>query len=94
MQYVMIVGAIFIPTNLAELLALIRNQSQYEKPYKMLPDHSHVVCIGNFEVTSLRDFLREFFCEVGRMLNKRQVMRTISVIFNSRTTYRITAHQQ
>ncbi|KAJ3282391.1 hypothetical protein HK104_010910 [Borealophlyctis nickersoniae] len=61
--YVMIVGAIFIPTNLSDLLALIRSQSKYDKPYQPRSDYSHVLIVGNFEVTGLRDFLREFFCE-------------------------------
>ncbi|KND03740.1 uncharacterized protein SPPG_01198 [Spizellomyces punctatus DAOM BR117] len=61
-MYVMIVGAIFIPTNLADLLALIRNKSKYDRSYKST-NRSHVLIAGNFEITSLRDFLWEFFCE-------------------------------
>ncbi|KAI9090823.1 calcium-activated BK potassium channel alpha subunit-domain-containing protein, partial [Phlyctochytrium arcticum] len=62
-MYVMIVGAIFIPTNLAELLALVRNKSPYDKSYKGSLYRSHVLIVGNLEYNSLRDFLWEFFCE-------------------------------
>ncbi|KAJ3190217.1 hypothetical protein HDU85_000508 [Gaertneriomyces sp. JEL0708] len=61
-MYVMVVGAIHVPTNLAELLSLIRNKSKYDKPYSG-SNSSHVLIVGNFEIPSLRDFLWEFFCE-------------------------------
>ena len=62
--YVMIVGAIFIPKNLADLLNLIRSQSSYLKGFIALPGYDHIVLIGDFEVTSLRAFLAEFYCKV------------------------------
>ncbi|KAI8926389.1 hypothetical protein BC831DRAFT_504492 [Entophlyctis helioformis] len=61
--YVMIVGAIFIPTNLSDLIVLIRSQSPFNKRYKPSSGQTHVLLLGNFEVASLRDFFREFFCD-------------------------------
>lgn len=57
--YIMVVGAIFIPTNLSNLLTLINSKSAYTKPFQK--SSAHVVLAGNFEITSLRGFLREFF---------------------------------
>jgi hypothetical protein len=54
----MIVGAIYIPTNLANLLNLANSRSQYLHAYKK--DSAHVILAGNFEITSLRGFLRGF----------------------------------
>jgi hypothetical protein len=60
----MIVGAIFIPKNLSDLLALIRSQSNYLKSFHVTSGYCHVVLISNsFEVTRLRAFLNEFFCK-------------------------------
>lgn len=59
----MIVGAIFIPKNLADLLNLIRSQSSYLVPFKASPGYGHVVLVGNFEITTVRAFLTEFFCK-------------------------------
>lgn len=62
--YVMISGAIFIPTRLSELLSLIQQRSKYTHSYKPKDGNSHIIVSGgNFEVTSLLEFLREFFCE-------------------------------
>jgi hypothetical protein len=59
--YVMIVGAIFIPKNLADLLNLIRGQSAYLKGFIAAPGYHHIVLIGDFEIISLRAFLAELY---------------------------------
>ncbi|KAH6602015.1 hypothetical protein BASA61_001541 [Batrachochytrium salamandrivorans] len=61
--YVMIVGAIFIPTTLSDLIMLIRSQSKFDKRYTQASNQNHVLLVGNFDVANLRDFFREFFCE-------------------------------
>ncbi len=60
----MIVGAIFIPKNLADLLNLIRSQSSYLTPFRKTPGSSHLVLIGDFNLTSLRAFLSELYNKV------------------------------
>ena len=62
--YVMIIGAIFIPKNLTDLLSLIRSQSAYLAPFKLASGYGHVVLVGDFEAVTLRAFLQEFFCKV------------------------------
>ena len=58
----MIVGAIFIPKHLSDLLTLIRSQSAYLSPFKTSPGCGHIVIIGKFQLASLKSFLLEFFC--------------------------------
>ncbi|KAJ3271957.1 hypothetical protein HDV01_006091 [Terramyces sp. JEL0728] len=58
---VMIIGAIFIPTQLSDLLAMIRNSSKFTKPYQFSENTRHVLVVGNLEVVALKGFLREFF---------------------------------
>ncbi|KAL7752186.1 hypothetical protein RI367_002231 [Sorochytrium milnesiophthora] len=60
--YIMIAGAFYIPTHLTELLSMIRSRSKYTAPYKSKSYHGHVLVCGNFAVTSMLEFLREFFC--------------------------------
>ncbi|KAJ8329775.1 hypothetical protein QVD99_004219 [Batrachochytrium dendrobatidis] len=61
--YVMIVGAIFIPTSLSDLIMLIRSKSKYDRRYSQSSNQNHVLLVGHFDVANLRDFFREFFCE-------------------------------
>ncbi|KAJ3000871.1 hypothetical protein HDV02_002334 [Globomyces sp. JEL0801] len=58
---VMVVGAIYIPAQLSELLALMSNVSKYAIPYESIGRQQHALLIGNLEIVSLRGFLREFF---------------------------------
>ncbi|KAJ3258433.1 hypothetical protein HK103_003555 [Boothiomyces macroporosus] len=58
---VMIIGAIFIPTQLSDLLAMIRNSSKFTKPYQFTDNTRHVLVVGNLEIVALKGFLREFF---------------------------------
>lgn len=46
---------------MSNLLALIGSKSKYVYSFKK--DSAHVILAGNFEITSLRGFLREFFNE-------------------------------
>ncbi|KAI8901501.1 calcium-activated BK potassium channel alpha subunit-domain-containing protein [Globomyces pollinis-pini] len=57
----MVVGAIYIPAQLSELLALMSNVSKYAIPYESIGRQQHALLIGNLEIVSLRGFLREFF---------------------------------
>lgn len=61
--YVMIAGALYIPTRLAELLSLIQHRSKYRHSYPAKDGQQHVIVTGSFEPSSLLEFLREFFCE-------------------------------
>ncbi|CAJ0642027.1 13674_t:CDS:10, partial [Entrophospora sp. SA101] len=61
--YVMVAGAIFLPSNLSELLDLIRQKSKYSHSYKPESNIKHIVVTGGFDETSLYEFLREFFCQ-------------------------------
>ncbi|KAI8584387.1 hypothetical protein K450DRAFT_219626 [Umbelopsis ramanniana AG] len=61
--YVMIAGALYIPTRLAELLSLIQHRSKYRHSYRSKDGQQHVIVTGSFEPSSLLEFLREFFCE-------------------------------
>lgn len=58
---IMIIGAIFLPTQISDLITLIRSQSDYRFSYKPLRGRQHVVVVGNLEIVSLRGFLREFY---------------------------------
>ncbi|CAI2178179.1 15278_t:CDS:10 [Funneliformis geosporum] len=60
--YVMIAGALFIPTALSELLTLIQEKSKYDHSYKGEIYNEHIIVTGDFDATSLFEFLREFFC--------------------------------
>ncbi|KAL1920771.1 uncharacterized protein VTP21DRAFT_11406 [Calcarisporiella thermophila] len=59
--YVMICGAIFIPTNLSELLNLISRKSKYEHSFKPQKGKSHILIGGPIDIQSLIYWLREFF---------------------------------
>ncbi|KAJ1926753.1 hypothetical protein IWQ60_003522 [Tieghemiomyces parasiticus] len=61
--YIMIVGAVFIPANLSELLTLMARQSRYPTRFTPAAHQSHVLLVGRMEPMSLFEFLREFFCE-------------------------------
>ncbi|CAG8741447.1 1295_t:CDS:2, partial [Acaulospora colombiana] len=76
--YIMVAGAIFIPTHLSELLNLIQQRSKYDRPFKADKQHNHVVVTGNFDSTSLFEFLREFFCQDHGLA----IMNTYVVILN------------
>jgi hypothetical protein len=41
---------------------MIRSRSRFTKPYPKDSTHTHVVVTGTFDVSSLVEFLREFFC--------------------------------
>ncbi|CAG8500150.1 13571_t:CDS:10 [Funneliformis mosseae] len=60
--YVMFAGALFIPTALSELLTLIQEKSKYDHSYKGEKYNEHIIVTGDFDATSLFEFLREFFC--------------------------------
>ncbi|CAG8625908.1 3162_t:CDS:10 [Funneliformis caledonium] len=60
--YVMVAGALFIPTALSELLTLIQEKSKYDHSYKGEKYNEHIIVTGDFDATSLFEFLREFFC--------------------------------
>lgn len=59
---VIISAAVFVPTNLAELLRLISNKSVYDHSFKQKTGQNHVIVCGQFEVGSINTFLKEFFC--------------------------------
>ncbi|KAJ3191603.1 hypothetical protein HK101_007566 [Irineochytrium annulatum] len=61
--FVMIAGIVFLPPALTEFIELIRTRSKYVHSYKPHSEGDHVVVVGDLEVTAVRDFLREFFCE-------------------------------
>jgi len=88
--YVMVAGAIFIPTHFAELLRLIAQKSKYEHSYKGERNQDHVIVAGTFDAINLFEFLREFFCEdhgLAKMqtrviiMNPNEVGRRASVMF-------------
>ncbi|KAJ3270796.1 hypothetical protein HDV01_007418 [Terramyces sp. JEL0728] len=58
---VMLVGAVYLPTQLGQLMDLIKSTSRYSAPFVSKSGRSHVVILGNLEITALRGFLREFF---------------------------------
>jgi hypothetical protein len=58
---VMIIGAVFLPTQIGDLMNLIRSSSKYTLPYVAVKGRHHVVIVGNLEIISLQGFLREFF---------------------------------
>jgi hypothetical protein len=60
--YVIVAGALFIPTALSELLTLIQERSNYNHSYKGENYKEHIIVTGDFDATSLFEFLREFFC--------------------------------
>ncbi|KAI9168645.1 hypothetical protein H9P43_008018 [Blastocladiella emersonii ATCC 22665] len=60
--FIMVAGAFYIPTHLSELLTMIRNRSQFTKPYQATNNQSHVIVTGTFDVNAIVEFLREFFC--------------------------------
>jgi hypothetical protein len=74
----MIIGAIFIPTNLADLLALIRSKSSFDHRFVPSSRQDHVILVGNFDVALLADFFREFFCDD----HGNRTMRTQLVLLN------------
>lgn len=59
------IGAIFIPKSLTDLVSLFRSQSAYLAPFNLAKGFGHVVVIGDFEEVVLRAFLQEFFCKVS-----------------------------
>ncbi|KNE66695.1 hypothetical protein AMAG_11196 [Allomyces macrogynus ATCC 38327] len=59
---IMIAGAFYIPTNLSELLAMVRSRSKFNKPHLSTASQSHVLVTGTFDGHSILEFLREFFC--------------------------------
>ncbi|KAI9137348.1 hypothetical protein BKA69DRAFT_1098463 [Paraphysoderma sedebokerense] len=60
--YILIAGAFYIPTHLSELLTMIQNRSKFTVPYAHKKSQQHVIVCGNFEITSMLEFLKEFFC--------------------------------
>lgn len=59
--YIMVSGALFLPTNVAELLSLLSKKSVYDHSFK--PTHrNHVLLCGTLDVSSIASFLEEFFC--------------------------------
>lgn len=58
---VMIVGAIFLPSQIGDLVGLIRSTSKYSTSFIPAKNRFHVVIVGNLEIVSLRGFLKEFF---------------------------------
>ena len=58
---IMVVGAIYLPTQLSDLITLVRSQSQYNRSYRPSKGRSHVIVVGNLEIVALRGFLREFY---------------------------------
>ncbi|KAJ3103629.1 hypothetical protein HDU97_009968 [Phlyctochytrium planicorne] len=61
--FVMINGVVFLPPALSELIELFKARSKFVHSYKPYNDHDHVVVLGELETNSVKDFLREFFCE-------------------------------
>ncbi|KAJ3368972.1 hypothetical protein GGF31_005933 [Allomyces arbusculus] len=59
---IMIAGAFYIPTNLSELLTMVRSRSKFNKPHLSTASQSHVLVTGTFDGHSILEFLREFFC--------------------------------
>jgi hypothetical protein len=57
----MVIGAIFLPSQIGDLIELIRSSSKYSAPFEKQEDRTHVVVCGNLEIIALRGFLREFF---------------------------------
>ncbi|KAI3650905.1 hypothetical protein MP228_004386 [Amoeboaphelidium protococcarum] len=60
--YILITGAIFVPTRVAELLRLMGQKSVYDHSFKKKNNQNHVLICGDFELSSLSTFLKEFFC--------------------------------
>eukprot|EP00842_Homolaphlyctis_polyrhiza_P004858 jgi/Hompol1/5373/HPOL_001199-RA len=60
--YVMLIGAIYLPTHISDLLTLIRSRSKFDRPFKLPAHHRGVLVVGHLDVANLRDFVREFFC--------------------------------
>jgi hypothetical protein len=59
-----VIGAIFIPKSLTDLISLFRSQSAFLAPFKLARGFGHIVIIGDFEEVVLKAFLQEFFCKV------------------------------
>jgi hypothetical protein len=59
---VMVIGAIYLPSSLAELLDLSSRKSKYVHRYRLKSFQDHIVIMGAFDAAILGDFLREFFC--------------------------------
>ena len=59
--YVMLVGAIYIPTNLSELIFLIRSSSKFDGAFQLTRGQSHILLVGSFNATLLKSFFDEFF---------------------------------
>ncbi|KAI8908406.1 calcium-activated BK potassium channel alpha subunit-domain-containing protein [Gorgonomyces haynaldii] len=73
--YVMVVGAIYIPSSLADLLQLIRSTSKYTKPYQKQKSKQHIVIVGNLQVSAIRGFLKEFFSDDhGALASSTQIV--------------------
>jgi hypothetical protein len=60
-----VIGAIFIPKSLTDLISLFRSQSAYLASFKLAKGFGHIVLIGDFEEVVLKAFLQEFFCKVS-----------------------------
>ncbi|CAG8679618.1 10204_t:CDS:2, partial [Scutellospora calospora] len=76
--YIMVMGAIFIPTHLTELINLIQQRSKYDHSFKYEKNLEHIIVTGNFDAMSLFEFLREFFCQDHGMTT----MNTIVLVLN------------
>ena len=57
----MVVGSIFIPRKLAELLLFMSELSSYDRPFSGAD--RHVLLLGEFNTALLKDFFREFYAE-------------------------------
>lgn len=62
---VMVIGALYLPASLAELIDLASRKSKYIHRYRLKKNQNHVVVMGNMDHIILADFLREFFCLVS-----------------------------
>jgi hypothetical protein len=58
---VMVIGAIFLPTQIGDLVSVINSSSAYTSPFSKPKDRTHVLVLGNLEIVALQGFLREFF---------------------------------
>jgi hypothetical protein len=57
----MFTGAIFLPSQIGDLISVIRTSSKYTAPFEKPDKRTHVIVCGNLEIVSLRGFLREFY---------------------------------
>ncbi|PVU90239.1 hypothetical protein BB561_004957 [Smittium simulii] len=61
--FIMFLGIIWMPPKMSEVLSVIEKRNPLPKSYKPEPHQKHVLVIGDLNLGSLVEFLREFFSQ-------------------------------